>query len=75
MARGVKSVKTLDKYSRLTIRILKAKIVEQNGDDGYGYRHLFTCDEIPECRGYGSSVSDALKKFQKLAELLIELSL
>ena len=68
-------MKTLDNYSRLTIRILKAKIVAQNGDDGYGYRHLFTCDEIPECRGYGSSVSDALKKFQKLAELLIELSL
>ena len=68
-------MKTLDNYSRLAIRILKAKIVEQNGDDGHGYRHLFTCDEIPECRGYGSSVSDVLKKFQKLAELLVELSL
>jgi len=42
-------MKTLDNYSRLTIRILGAKIIAQNSDDGYGYRHLFTCDEIPEC--------------------------
>ena len=67
-------MKTLDNYSQLTIRIFKVKIVEHNGDDGYGYRHLFTCDEIPECRGYSSTVSDALKKFQKLAELWIKLS-
>ena len=74
MSRAVKSMKSLDNYSRLTIRIFKVKIVNQNDGDGYGYRHLFTCDEIPECRGYGSTVSDALKKFQKLAELWIKLS-
>jgi len=71
--RDVKHMKTLDNYSKLTIRIHKARI-KQTSDNGYGYRHLFTCDEIPECRGYGTTVSDALEKFQKLAELCITLS-
>lgn len=67
-------MKTLDNYPRLTIRIVKVKIITRNGDNGYGYRYLFTCDEIPECTGYGTMVSDALEKFQKLAELWIKLS-
>jgi hypothetical protein len=66
-------MKTLDNYPKLTIRIHKVRI-KQNSDDGYGYRYLFTCDEIAECRGYDTTVSYALEKFQILAELWIKLS-
>ena len=67
-------MKSLGNYSELTIRISKVRIFkQQNGNDGYGYRYLFRCDEIPECSGYGSTVSDALEKFQKMAKLWINL--
>jgi len=66
---GVKSMKSLENYSKLTIRISKVRIFKRNSDDGYGYRYLFKCDEIPECSGYGSTISEALEKFQKIAEL------
>ena len=72
----MESVKSLENYSKLTIRISKVRIsrIQQNSDNGYGYRHSVTCDEIPECRAYGSTVSEALDKFQRLAELWIRLS-
>lgn len=60
-------------FKKMTIRINKAKI-KQNSNNGYGYRHFISCDEIPECKTYGSTVYDALEKFQKLAELWINLS-
>jgi len=65
-------VKSLENYPKLTIRISKVRIFEQN-DNGYGYRYLFECDEIPECQGYGLTISDALEKFRKLAVLWINL--
>jgi predicted RNase H-like HicB family nuclease len=64
---------SLGKYSNLTIRISKVRIFKQNSNNGYGYRYLFKCDEIPECSGYGSTISDALEKFQKMAELWVNL--
>jgi predicted RNase H-like HicB family nuclease len=69
-------MKSLDNYPRLTIRISKVMIngSKHKSDNGYGYRHFFSCDEIPECYGYGLTVSDALEKFEKLADLCIKLS-
>jgi len=66
-------VKSLENYPKLTIRITKVRISKQYSNDGYGYRYLFKCDEIPQCQGYGFTVSDALEKFRKLAELWINL--
>ena len=68
----LKSVKSLENYPKLTIRLSKVRIFRK-GSNGYGYRYSFKCDEIPECRGYGSTISDALEKFQKLAKLWINL--
>ena len=68
-------MKSLENYPKLTIRIFKVKIFGQKDrNDGYGYQYLFRCDELPECRGYGSTVSDALDKFQKMAKLWINLA-
>jgi len=70
-------VKSLENYTKLTIRLSKVRIVKRdsgNGNgNGNGYRYSFKCDEIPECRGYGLTISDALEKFQKLAKLWINL--
>jgi len=66
-------MKSLENYPRLTIRLSKVRIAKRNSSNGYGYRYSFRCDEIPECRGYGSTVSDSLEKFQKLAMLWINL--
>lgn len=66
-------MKSLENYPKLTIRVSKVRIFKQDSSDGYGYRYLFKCDEIPECRGYGLTISDALEKFQKLAKLWINL--
>ena len=68
-------MKSLGNYAKLTIRISKVRIFRQNSDNGYGYRYLFECDEIPGCKGYGSTVYDALDKFQKMAKLWINLVL
>jgi len=57
-------MKSLENYSKLTIRISKVRLFKRDSDDGYGYRYLFKCDEIPECSGYGSTISDALKSFK-----------
>ena len=70
---GVKSMKSLENYPKLTIRISKVRIFKRHSGDGYGYRFLFKCDEIPECSGYGSTISDALEKFHKQAELWVNL--
>ena len=69
-------MKSLDNYSMLTIRIAKVRVnkTKQTSDNGYGYRHSVNCDEIPECKVYGLTVSDALEKFQQLAKLWIRLS-
>jgi len=66
-------VKSLENYHKLTIRLSKVRVFKQNSSNGHGYRYSFKCDEIPECQGYGSTISDALEKFQKLAKLWINL--
>jgi hypothetical protein len=67
-------MKSLENYSKLTIRISKVKVfTHRNGGDGYGYRFFFRCDEIPECSGYAVTVSNALGVFQKMAKLWINL--
>jgi len=65
-------MRRLDNYSQLTIRISKVRASKRNGN-GYGYRFSFRCDEIPECGGYGSTVSEALERFQKQAQLWVNL--
>jgi hypothetical protein len=67
------SMKNLNNYPELTIRIAKVRTLKGSPNNGYGYRYLFKCDQIPECKGYGSTVSEALDKFQKLAKLWINL--
>ncbi|MBN1862114.1 MAG: hypothetical protein JW790_00510 [Dehalococcoidales bacterium] len=62
-------MRSLENYARLTIRISKVKVPGQNHNNGYGYRFLFKCDEIPECGGYGATVMEALERFQKQARL------
>jgi len=52
-------MRSLENYARLTIRISKVKVLRRNHGNGYGYRFLFKCDEIPECGGYGSTVPEA----------------
>jgi len=69
----LKSLKSLENYAKLTIRLSKVRIYKQDSSNGHGYRYSFTCDEIPECQGYGLTISDALEKFQKLAKLWINL--
>jgi len=67
-------MKSLENYSKLTIRISKVKVsTRRDGGDGYGYRFFFKCDEIPECSGYAATVSNALGMFQKMAKLWINL--
>jgi predicted RNase H-like HicB family nuclease len=66
-------MKSLGNYSKLTIRLSKVRSPTQNSNDGHGYRYLVKCDEIPGCRGYGPTISDALENFQKLAELWVNL--
>jgi len=67
-------MKSLENYSKLTIRISKVKVfTHRNGNDGYGYRFFFRCDEIPECSGYAVTVSNALEVFQRMAKLWINL--
>ena len=65
-------MKSLENYPKLTIRISKVRIFKQD-NNGYGYRYFFECDEIPEFKGYGLTIEDALEKFQKLAVLWINL--
>lgn len=62
-------MKSLGNYSKLTIRISKARIFRRHSNDGHGYRYFVKCDELPGCCGHGSTLSDALKNFQKMAEL------
>jgi hypothetical protein len=70
-------MRSLENYARLTIRISKVKVLrrnhERNHGNSYGYRFLFKCDEIPECGGYGSTVPEALERFQKQAQLWVNL--
>jgi len=66
-------MKSLEIYPRLTIRLTKVRIAKRDRSNGHGCRYTFKCDEIPECRGYGSTVFDSLEKFQKLAMLWINL--
>jgi hypothetical protein len=65
-------MRSLENYSQLTIRISKVRVSKRSGN-GYGYRFSFSCDEIPECGGYGSTVSEALERFQKQAQLWVNL--
>ena len=65
-------MRSLENYSQLTIRISKVRVFKRSGN-GHGYRFLFRCDEIPECGGYGDTVSEALEKFQKQAQLWVNL--
>jgi hypothetical protein len=53
-------MRSLENYATLTIRISKVRVLRRNQGNGYGYRFLFRCDEIPECSGYGSTVPEAL---------------
>ena len=62
-------MKSLEEYSKLTIRISKEVIFEPNVDNGHGYQYFIRCDEIPGCCVHGAIISDVLQKFQKLAEL------
>ncbi len=62
-------MKSLRNYSKLTIRISKARIFRRNSNNGHGYRYFARCDEMPGCCGHGSTISDALEDFQKMAEL------
>ena len=55
-------MRSLENYPGLTIRISKVRAFKRSGN-GYGYRFLFKCDEIPECSGYGSTVAEALARF------------
>jgi len=64
-------LKSLDNYQQLTIRISKVLNPKNNVDNGHGYRWLIRCDEIPGCLGYGTTVADALRQFQKLARVWI----
>lgn len=66
-------MRSLENYARLTIRISKIKVLRRNHGNGYGYRFLFKCDEIPECGGYGSTVPEARERFQKQAQLWVNL--
>jgi len=66
-------MKSLEIYPKLTIRLTKVMISKQDRNNGHGYRYKFKCDEIPECKGYGLTISDSLNKFQKLAKLWINL--
>ena len=66
-------MKSLEIYPRLTIRLTKVRISKRDKSNGHGCRYTFKCDEIPECEGYGLTVSDSLDKFQKLAKLWINL--
>ena len=65
-------MRSLENYPGLTIRISKVRAFKRSGN-GYGYRFLFKCDEIPECSGYGSTVAEALARFQKQAKLWVNL--
>ena len=67
-------MKTLEEYSKLTIRISKEVVFEPKIDDGHGYQYFARCDEIPGCCVHGSTISDVFQKFQKLAELWINLA-
>jgi len=66
-------MRSLENYAQLTIRISKVRVFRRNRGNGYGYRFLFRCDEIPECSGYGSTISEALERFQKQAQLWVNL--
>ena len=62
-------MKSLENYSKLTIRISKARIFSRNSNNGHGYQYLVKCDELPGCCGHGSTISDALEDFQRMAKL------
>lgn len=62
-------MKGLESYSKLTLRISKEPISQLRRNNGHGYRYFIRCDEIPGCCAHGSTLDDAFKYFQEMAEL------
>lgn len=63
-------MKSLESYSRLTLRISKEPVILwPKRNNGHGYRYFVRCDEIPGCCAHGSTIADAVKYFQEMAEL------
>ncbi len=62
-------MKSLENYPKLTIRISKARIVRRKNNNGHSYQYLVKSDELPGCCGHGSTISDALEDFQRMAKL------
>ena len=67
-------MKSLDEYSRLTIKVSKLGTANGSNNHSTGHGFLVECDEIPRCRVFGATIADALERFQKLAYLVINLT-
>ena len=64
-------MKTLESYVKLTIIVTREPVPNPKADNGHGYHYVARCDEIPDCYGSGPTVNEALKMFQRLALLWI----
>ncbi len=65
-------MKSLANYKNLTIRISRLVTFEQNNHNGYKYLFVVKTDEIPGCSAHGSTISEALNNFQKIAKLWLK---
>ena len=61
-------MKSLNSYKNLTLRISRQRVFKSNNNNSKQYLFFVKCDEIAGCCAHGSTISEALNKFQEAVE-------